>query len=117
MPRVRPNTPQNHSEAFIFKGMDRFQMAKMIDDKLPISLSNIEGLIDRVYNRYPLIEKQFVVSIIKKAFEVIRERLVLGSSLHLDGIAASMKLFFYRANHNVLRASVSVSTPVEIEKS
>ena len=108
---VHPTSPDFH-----FQKMDRFTMSKLVDDKLPISLRNMDALIDRVYDRYPLIEKRFVVGIIKKAFEVIRERLIVGDWITLAGIGNRMHLYFNRARNNTVKARVSVSTPLEIEE-
>jgi nucleoid DNA-binding protein len=105
------------SPTFFFKKLDRFQMAEMVDDKLPISLRNQSGLIDRVHARYPIIEKQFVVAIIKAAFEVIRERLILGEVIDLPGIVNAMWLYFNRSKGNSVRARIKTHTPEEIEKS
>lgn len=108
---MHPTSPDFH-----FQFMDRFAMSALVAGKLPISLANLGSLIDRVYARYPLVEKHMVVNVIKEAFEVIRERLIVGETVHLDGIVESIRLYFNRAKGNSVKARIAARSPGEIQR-
>ena len=61
----------------------------------PIKLKHIEDIINIVHQQYPLIEKNYVIFIVKYFFESIRELLVLGHSIKINNFLIGMKLVIY----------------------
>lgn len=80
---------------FFFQGESHQEMVKKINDKLPIQMIELEEIINRVYNRYPLISKSEVTLIIKTVLEGWREILILGETLSLPNVIFNMKLHFF----------------------
>lgn len=57
-----------------------------------------------------------LIDIVKKTFEVIRERLIVGEKVSLDGLANSTQLYFNRGKSNCVRARIHLTTPHNLAK-
>lgn len=64
----------------------------ILNRKYPISLKYIQHLVDRVYSRYPLIEKYEITLIIKYFFESIRDILLNDDIITIAGLFSSMRI-------------------------
>jgi hypothetical protein len=99
---------------FEFKDMSHDQMADLLNKEYPINLKYNEELVNRVYSRYPLIEKSQVSIILKAVFQSLRDLLVLGKVLNFNNLFFDTKLHFfdYHKNGHILPSlKVKISTP------
>ncbi len=86
-------------------------MADLIDAEFPISLSDLgEGMIVRIHNRYPFIDRMQVIQIVKAFFEIIRRLLILGNRIHIDHLVRGMRLHFYLNQGDPNLPTVKVAT-------
>lgn len=75
----------------------------------PISLVNIQHIINRVHARYPILEKQDITLIIKSFFESIRYILINGDSISISNLFTNMQLYyFYKVQKSKLVKIVKV---------
>ena len=79
---------------FAFKQKTHEEVVNIINDKIPIKLNNNEDLVTRVHNRYPMVSKAEVALVVKSAFEVIRDCIILGKTINLHSIIVGMSLSF-----------------------
>lgn len=80
----------------------------------PIYLKDLENIIDRTYKRYPLLSKPDITLIIKAFFESIRDILLDGNIISINGLFSNMHLIlFNRTLNNKLHTIIKVklSTP------
>lgn len=80
-----------------------------LNKQLPISLVNIQYIIDRVYLRYPILKKQEIILIVKSFFESIRYILINGDSISISNLFTNMRLYhFSKIQKNKLLRIVKV---------
>lgn len=99
---------------FYFKDLSHQEMVDHLNDEYPVSLKYNEDLINRVYARYPLIEKSQVSIIVKAIFQSMRDLLVLEKVLNFNNLFFDAKLHFfdYRKGGAILPSlKVKISTP------
>jgi len=104
---------------FAFKDMTHQQMVDHLNDNYPISLKHNEDLVNRVYARYPLLDKSEVGIIIKAVFASFRDLLVLGKVMNFNNLFFDAKLHFFshrRAGHILPSLKVRISTPPKLRK-
>lgn len=104
---------------FSFKDQSHQQMVDYLNDNYPISLKHNESLVNRVYARYPLLDKSEVGIIIKAVFSSFRDLLVLGKILNFNNLFFDTKLHFfdYRRGGRILPSlKVRISTPPKLRK-
>lgn len=91
---------------------------KDLFDKLPISLEEIQPLIDRIHARYPVISRYEVVIIIKSFFETIRHLMIIdGSTLSINSLWANFFLNVYPRSgwgKSWIEFRVKLTTPRDI---
>ncbi len=111
---------QKTTKPFYFKDKTHLQMIEQLNMDYPINLKYNEDLVERVHNRYPLIDKAQVGFIIKLIFQSIRELLVMGKILNFNKLFFDTKLFVIdkKKNGNILPTlKVKISTPPPMRKS
>jgi nucleoid DNA-binding protein len=89
-----------------------------LDQECPISLKDLEDLINRVHSRYPFIEKYKISLIIKSFFEILRELMVEGKSVSINGFFSNMKLIYFiknRQHKKVYHSKIKLSTPKSLK--
>jgi len=94
-------------------------MVDWLNENYPISLRNNEDLVNRVYARYPLLDKSEVGIIIKAVFGSLRDLLVLGKVLNFNSLFFDTKLHFFdhRRDGRILPSlKVRISTPPKLRK-
>lgn len=101
MLRIRMKKQKTIKEFFFTED----NVLRELNTTLPIKLRYLEGLIERVYKRYPLLNKSEVAVIVKAAFEALRELLVSGCVLNFNKFVFDMKLHFFG---DMLHPSVKV---------
>lgn len=67
-----------------------------IEDQFPISLKHLQEIIDRVHNRYPLVEKYDIAVTIKAFIDTIRSILLDGNIITIHHLFSNMYLNSYR---------------------
>jgi hypothetical protein len=99
---------------FSFKGLSNQEMVDNINISHPINLRYNEDLVNRVYERYNVIDKSKVAVIIKATFQSFRDLLILGKVLNFNNLFFDMKflVFDYRKNGHIFPSlKVKISTP------
>lgn len=99
---------------FFFKNQSHQEVVNLLNDDYPINIKHNEDLVNRIYERYPFIEKSEVSIIIKTFFQTMRDLLILGKVLNFNNLFFNTKLHFfdYRKNGHILPSlKVKISTP------
>lgn len=99
---------------FYFQDLDHQQVVDLLNEEHPVNIKYNEDLVNRVYARYPLIDKTQVSIIIKAIFQSFRDLLVLGKVLNFNNLLFDCKLnfFAYRKGGHILPSlKVKISTP------
>jgi hypothetical protein len=102
---------------FYFKGMTNQEMVDQLNSEYPISLKYNENLVNRVYSRYPLLNKSEIGVIVKAIFSSFRDLLVLGKILNFNNLFFDTKLHFFehrRGGRILPSLKVRVSTPPKL---
>jgi hypothetical protein len=70
-----------------------------IGEKFPIKLKYIEKLINKTHAKYPALSKIEVIFIVKAFFECLRDELLIGNLVSINGFLSGMHLIsFTRQN-------------------
>jgi hypothetical protein len=104
---------------FFFKQLDHQEVVDLINKEMPVNIKYNEDLVDRVYARYPLIDKIQVSIIVKAVFQSLRDLLVLGKVINFNNLFFDFKLHFfdYRRDGRILPSlKVKISTPPPLRK-
>ena len=102
------------AKLFYFKDQSHQQVVDYLNQFHPISLKHNQDLVERVYQRYPLIDKSEVGIIIKAVFSSFRDLLVLGKILNFNKLFFDTKLLIFahrRGGHILPSLKVCISTP------
>ena len=94
-------------------------MADLLNEEYPVNMKYNEELVNRIYDRYPLIDRASVSLIVKSIFQSFRDLLVLGKVLNFNNLFFDTKLHFfdYRKNGHILPSlKVKISTPPPLRK-
>jgi hypothetical protein len=112
MKKMKTTTP------FYFQDQSHQQMVNEVNTQYPISLKYNHDLVERVYSRYPMINKSEVGIIVKAIFSSFRDSLVLGEILNFHHLFFDVKLkvFKHRREGRILPClKVHVSTPPQLK--
>jgi len=104
---------------FYFSDQTNQQVVDQLNIDYPISLKYNKDLVERVYQRYPLINKSEVGIIVKAVFSSFRDLLILGKVLNFNNLFFDTKLliFGHRRDGHILPAlKVHISTPPPLRK-
>jgi hypothetical protein len=86
--------------------------------RLPISLTYIQDLLERVSEQYPALPKYKVALIIRSFFECIREQLLNGKTITINNIFPNLSLYtavkFFNNKHIQLH-KLTLSTPKKLK--
>jgi hypothetical protein len=99
---------------FIFSELSHQEMVDILNKEAPINLKYNEELVNRVYARYPFIDKSEVAFVIRGIFQSFRDLLVLGKVLNFNNLFFDTKLYFfdYRKDGHILPSlKVKITTP------
>lgn len=99
---------------FHFKNLTHQQMVDLLNEENPVNIKYNEALVNRVYARYPLIQKSEVSLIMKSLFQSMRDLLVLGRVLNFNNLFFDTKLHFFdyrKGGHTLPALKVKISTP------
>lgn len=106
-------------KSFSFKDLSHQEMVDLVNESHPVNLKYNEDLVNRVYARYPIIDKSKVAIIIKAVFQSFRDLLILEKVLNFNNLLFDMKFLFfdYRKNGHILPAlKVKISTPPPLRR-
>jgi hypothetical protein len=104
---------------FFFKQLDRQEVVDLINSEMPVNIKYNEDLVDRVYARYPLIDKTQVSIIVKAVFQSLRDLLVLGKVINFNNLFFDTKLLFFLHRRGMVifpALKVEISTPPPLRK-
>lgn len=99
---------------FYFKELSHEEVVDTLNEKLPVNIKYNEDLVNRIYEKYPLITKTQISQIVKATFQSLRDLLILGKILNFNGVFFDTKLLFfnyYKAGHILPSLKVQISTP------
>jgi len=94
----------------------------LVDDirsKLPINIKKLENIIDRIHEKYPLIDKTEVAIIVKAIFETMRELLIQKRQININNFFNSMKFYYFtgfRLGHIVPSLKIKINTSPKLRK-
>src|ERR1700723_2936531 len=104
---------------FFFKKISHQDTVNELNDDYPINLKYNEELIDRICQRYYLIDKAHIGHIVKTIFQSFRELLILQKVLNFNNLFFDTKLFFFqhrRGGHILPSLKVKMTTPPKLRK-
>jgi hypothetical protein len=104
---------------FYFNDLSHQEVINLLNIDYPVNIKYNEDLVNRVYAKYPLIDKTQVSIIVKAVFQSFRELLVLGKVLNFNNLFFDCKLHFFsyrRGDHILPCLKVKVSTPPPLRK-
>ena len=104
---------------FFFNNLSNLEMIDLINKEFPISLEKNEDIINKIYLRYPLINKTQISIIVKSIFQSIRELLIMGKILNFNNLFFDTKLLFFlhqRGSDIFPAVKVCISTPPPLKK-
>jgi hypothetical protein len=99
---------------YYFKDMTNSDMMELLNKDLPINIKYNEDLVNRICNRYTLLDKKQISVIVKSVFQSLRDLLVLGKVLNFNNLFFDTKLFFFthrKKGHIFPSLKVKMSTP------
>ena len=105
---------QKTVKLFYFRDHSHQQMIDHLNIDKPISLKYNKDLVERVHQRYPLIDKAEVGIIVKAVFGSFRDLLILGKILNFNNLFFDCKLLFFkhRRDGRILPSlKVQIATP------
>jgi len=85
---------------FDFKDLTKQEMLDLINKELPINIKKLEPIINRIYEKYPVIEKADISLIVKTAFELFREYLIMGYIMTFQKFLFDIRLYFFQQIFN-----------------
>jgi nucleoid DNA-binding protein len=88
-----------------------------LNSNLPISLRELQTVIEDISKRYPALKKHEVAVIIKIFMEEIRSQLIEGNEINIREFLFNMRLYTFaklRKNKITLNTKVQVSTPKKL---
>lgn len=104
---------------FFFQDMTHQEMVDQLNDEFPVNLKYNEDLIDRIHQKYPLLDKTQISYIVKAVFQSFRDLLVLQKVLNFNNLFFDAKLHFfdYRKGARILPSlKVKLTTPPKLRK-
>lgn len=107
------------TKKYVFNGISHQGMVDELNSKYPIDLRYNANLVNKVYARYPLVDKTCISIVVKSVFQSFRDLLVLGKVLNFNNLFFDTKLFFFkhRRNGHILPSlKVKISTPPPLRK-
>lgn len=87
---------QKQVKPYYFTDKSHKAIVEELNNKYPVTLKYNLDLINRVHEKYPYINKLQLIIIATKAFETLRELIVLGNVINFNKIFFDMKLFFFK---------------------
>lgn len=78
----------------IFKDLTDQEAYDQLNKQYPIKLKYQEDLIDRIYSRYPYLNKVEIAIIVKTTFEGMRYFLLIGKNLHFKKISNIFRFIY-----------------------
>ena len=104
---------------FYFKDIEHQEVVNQLNNDNPVNLKYNEDLVNRVYARYPLIDKTQISIITKAIFQSFRDLLVLGKVLNFNNLFFDCKFHFFdyrKGGHILPSLKVKISTPPPLRK-
>lgn len=106
---------------FEYKDMSKTEVIDLINYDLPINLSEIEHILDKIQDRYPFLLKSEISYIVKGIFECLRGLLIMGKELNFNRLFFKTKFRFYSQIHKTrpsvyLRVSAMASPALRGKK-
>jgi len=102
------------TKQYYFSNKTHQEVVDQLNTDLPVNIKYNEDLVNRVYEKYPFINKAEISLIIKATFQSFRDLLVLGKILNFNKLFFDTKLFVfdYRKNGRIFASlKTKISTP------
>lgn len=107
----------NNSNFYFTKSEEEY--IEYINKVLPIKISNLESIIDKIHIRYPLVDKVSIALTVKATLETIRELLIKGKVLNFNNVFYGLRfLFFFNKKYDAIlpRVKVKISVSPKLRK-
>lgn len=104
---------------FYFQDITHQQMVDQLNDEFPISLKYNEDLVERIHQKYPLLDKAQIGYIVRAVFQSFRDLLVLQKVLNFNNLFFDAKLHFFdycKSGRILPSLKVKLSTPPKLRK-
>lgn len=104
---------------FFFKDLSHQQMVDLLNREYQVDIRYNENLVDRVYARYPFVNKIDISIVVKAFFQSLRDLLILGKVLNFNNLFFDTKLHFFdyhKGGHILPSLKVKISTPPPMRK-
>ncbi len=105
--------------AFYFDQLSSEDLIKLVNSELPINIKHLAIIVDKIYAKYPLIDKTEISIIVRAVFESIREFLILGYIINFNKYFFDMKFHFFEFAAKAKKYTslkVKVTTPPHVRK-
>lgn len=94
-------------------------MVDLLNREYQVDIRYNENLVDRVYARYPFVNKIDISIVVKAFFQSLRDLLILGKVLNFNNLFFDTKLHFFdyhKGGHILPSLKVKISTPPPMRK-
>ncbi len=109
---------QKKIRAFYFNELSSEDLIKLVNSELPINIKHLEIIVDKIYTKYPLIDKAEISIIVRAVFESIREFLILGYIINFNKFFSNMRFYFSEfvlKTQTFIGMKVQITTPPHIK--
>jgi hypothetical protein len=109
-----PSSTKSLKTRFVFKKKTNAEISRLVDFIYPIKISNKEEFINRIYSRYPMVDKSSIALIVKIMFETMRLMLILGAIFKCDSFFTRFLLYI---KVNKFQSAISIPKSSKKKKS
>ena len=89
-------------------------MISLVNKELPINLNYNEDIINRIYDKYPLVNKKTIILVVNFTFIALRNFLIIGKVINFFNLFLNLKLYFFLNNwrkQSVVKIKAKIKTP------
>lgn len=90
------------------------KLIQYLNDRYPISIRELEPIISRIHKKIPALKKYEVAIIIRTFFEVLRECVIFGYIIKINGFLPHFSILLFsklRKNKKIYSIKIKTSTP------
>jgi len=101
---------------FYFENLSEVDIINLVNREQPINIKHLSFIVDKIYAKYPLIDKSEISVIVRAVFESIREFLILGYIINFNKTFFDMKFHVFQFAKKFSGLKVKLTTPPHIRK-
>jgi hypothetical protein len=95
------------------------ELIEDINKDLPINIKKLEVIVNRIHEKYPLLDKSDVAIVVKTIFETMRELLIKNHEISVNNFFKSMKFYYFthcRQGHIIPALKIKINTSPKLRK-